>query len=469
MTVFTSGITRSKITHFVPLTVDTIAAAAALAAAMESAAPISLRPRNSETEMAPTPYFLYEKAGEITFAAGCAVEIKLDRTGLQLTTPAGSQTEPLTDRPLRQVQAMLARVFEDEKISQSRIFGWAAFELSYLLQDLPIADNTGTLLHLFAPQHEARIRPGSAELRVSDPEIAELWETVLRNAKPDQPSERVHVDEVSDTTGYVDAANEAIKAIDGSKLRKVILSRSVFLKEDIDLVGSYQVLRRNNTPARSFLLRLGGIAAAGVSPGAIIEVSSTGAIVAQPLAGTRAYTGQPALDAALRDELLSDPKEIYEHALSVKLAQDEIAEVSEPGTVFVEDFMDIVSRGSVQHLASRVHGKLGSDASCWDAFGSVFPAVTASGVPKRDACREIGLREQSSRGLYSGAVLVVDGRGELDAALVLRSVYQAEGATWLRAGAGLISQSNAERELEETREKMRSVSRFLVPRSGSAA
>ncbi|KEA07747.1 salicylate synthase [Rhizobium rhizogenes] len=469
MTVFTSGIAQSNISHVVPLAVDTITAAGALASAMDGANTLLLRPQQSRDGATPSPYILYEKDGEISFAAGCAMEIRLDRTGLRLTMPAGSLTEPLTDRPLHQVQAMLASVFGNDQASASHVFGWAAFELSYLLQGLPIADDIGTLLYLFMPHHEARIRPGAAELRVSDPEIAELWETVLRNAKPNQPSERVHVDEVSDTTGYVDAANEAIKAIDGSKLRKVILSRSVFVTQEIDLVGSYQVLRRNNTPARSFLLKLGGIAAAGVSPGAIIEVSSTGAIVTQPLAGTRAYTGQPELDASLRDELLSDPKEIYEHALSVKLAQDEIAEVCEPGTVFVEDFMDVVSRGSVQHLASRVRGQLRSGASCWDAFGSVFPAVTASGIPKHDACREIGLREHSPRGLYSGAVLAVDSRGELDAALVLRSVYQVEGATWLRAGAGLISQSDPERELEETREKMRSVSRFLVPRSGSMA
>lgn len=459
MTVFTSGIAQSKSAHVLPLTVDIMTAAAALASAIDV----------SRAGIEPAPYILYEKGDEIVFAAGCAMEIRLDRNGLHLTAPTGSRTEPLGDRPLRQVQSMLASILADQNGGEARVFGWAAFELSYLLQGLPIADDAGTLLYLFVPQNIARIRSGEAELNISDPQVAELWRDALRNAKTTEPSARVHVDEVNDTTGYVDAAREAIKSIDGSKLRKLILSRSVAVSQEIDLIASYQTLRRNNTPARSFLLRLGGIAAAGVSPGAIIEVSATGAVVAQPLAGTRAYTGEPERDAALREDLLSDPKEIYEHALSVKLAQDEIAEVSEPGTVFVENFMDVVSRGSVQHLASHVRGQLRSDASCWDAFASVFPAVTASGIPKRDACREIGLREHSPRGLYSGAVLSVDVQGGLDAALVLRSVYQVAGATWLRAGAGLISQSNAERELEETREKMRSVSRFLVPKSGGDA
>lgn len=459
MTVFTSGIVQDNSEHIVPLTVDIVTAAAALASATEA----------PQADEQPTPYILYEKADEITFAAGCAIEIRLDRNGLHLIAPTGSRTEPLGDRPFEQLDSMLTGILPTHGASDSRVFGWAAFELSYLLQGLPTADDAGTLLYLFVPQNVAQIRSGEAKLIVSDPEIAERWHGALQNARASLLPARVHVDEIEDTTRYVDAARDAIQSIDGRKLRKLILSRSVFVQQEIDLIASYQTLRRNNTPARSFLMRLGGIAAAGVSPGAIVEVSTSGAVVAQPLAGTRAYTNQPERDAALREDLLSDPKEIYEHALSVKLAQDEIADVSEPGTVFVENFMDVVSRGSVQHLASHVRGQLRPGASCWDAFGALFPSVTASGIPKREACLEIRIREGSPRGLYSGAVLSLDAKGNLDAALVLRSVYQVAGATWLRAGAGLISQSDPERELEETREKMRSVSRFLVPKSGDNA
>lgn len=458
MTVNDTGPGAGRVLHAVPLAADTVTAASALAAAMD-------------TDAAPTPYILYEKAGDILFAAGEAATLRLDRDGLHLTTPHGTSTEPLGDRPLQQIRAGLARLADDAGVPPSdwRAYGWAAFEFSYLLHGLPVPENAGTLLYLALPRHEARLTPGTAELRVSDPALAARWEHAVRNARPDSTEARVRVDEVNDTGGYREAAADTIRAIDGSRLRKVILSRSVHLTEDIDIIGSYQALRRNNTPARSFLLRLGGMAAAGVSPQAIIEVSPAGTISTQPLAGTRALTGQPAADASLRDELLTDPKEIYEHALSVKLAQDEIAGVSEPGTVVVEDFMEVVSRGSVQHLASRVSGRRRADASCWEAFASVFPAVTASGIPKRLACAEISRREQSPRGLYSGAVLTVDCHGGFDAALVLRSVYQKDGKAWLRAGAGLIAQSNPDRELEETREKLRSVSRFLVPLARKAS
>jgi aryl carrier-like protein len=161
-------------------------------------------------------------------------------------------------------------------------------------------------------------------------------------------------------------------------------------------------------------------------------------------------------------EFRADPKEIYEHAVSVQLAQDEVAAVSVPGSVVVDGFMRVVPRGSVQHLGSRVRGRLRPDATCWGAFARLFPAVTASGLPKALAFAAIGRHEDGPRGLHAGSVLTVDHEGALDAALVLRSVDQRDGRTWLRAGAGIVAQSTPERELEETREKLRSVSRFLV-------
>lgn len=436
----------------VPLSVDPITAGAALAASLDQQA---------------MPYILYEQGDQVRFAAGDAVVLTLDQQGLHLTSAQGQQHHPLSNDPLAQVHATLAALSEADGIigGQWRAYGWAAFELSALLHDLPLPADAGTLLYLMIPRHEVSLGEGWAAISAADPALAARWDQALRSASPEVSAQRLSVDETTDRTNYQQTAAEAIRAIDGTTLRKVILSRTVPLSGPVDLVQTYQVLRRSNSPARSFLLRLGGISAAGVSPQAILEISSTGSLTTQPLAGTRALTGQPEKDAALRQELLSDPKEIYEHALSVALAQDETAAVSAAGSVTVTDFMDVVLRGSVQHMASRVNGQLRPQASCWDAFGSAFPSVTASGIPKRRACQEILTREQSRRGIYSGAVLSLDSDGAFDAALVLRSVYHKDGVSWLRAGAGLISQSTAERELEETREKLRSVSRFLVPQA----
>ena len=96
------------------------------------------------------------------------------------------------------------------------------------------------------------------------------------------------------------------------------------------------------------------------------------------------------------------------------------------------------------------------------------PVVTASGVPKEASYDAIRRHERAPRGLYSGAVMTVDHTGAMDAALVLRSAFRKDGRTWLRAGAGIVLQSTAEREFEETCEKLESVARHLVPREREA-
>jgi anthranilate synthase component 1/salicylate synthetase len=125
--------------------------------------------------------------------------------------------------------------------------------------------------------------------------------------------------------------------------------------------------------------------------------------------------------------------------------------------------MNVRERGSVQHLASRISGRLATGRRAWDAFDAVFPGVTASGVPKEAALAHIREHEPQPRGLYGAAVITFDHEGTLDAALVLRAIYRQHGLTWLRAGGGIVAQSVPSRELEETTEKLGSVARFLVP------
>ena len=110
----------------------------------------------------------------------------------------------------------------------------------------------------------------------------------------------------------------------------------------------------------------------------------------------------------------------------------------------------------------QLRARLREDLSCWDAFGALFPAVTASGIPKKEAIDAIGRLDESPRGLYSGAVVKASSTGEFEAALVLRAVYEQQGSAWLRAGAGIVGQSKPEREFDETCEKLASVAPYLV-------
>jgi anthranilate/para-aminobenzoate synthase component I len=115
----------------------------------------------------------------------------------------------------------------------------------------------------------------------------------------------------------------------------------------------------------------------------------------------------------------------------------------------------------VQHLASRLTGRLRDGAGPWDAFASLFPAITATGVSKRAALQALARHEDGPRGLYGGAVFRGGTDGALDAALVLRTLIGAGGEEWLRAGAGVTAQSSPAREIEETCEKLRSVAPHL--------
>ncbi|WP_030456665.1 salicylate synthase [Herbidospora cretacea] len=401
-------------------------------------------------------HVVYENGGVWSYAGGARAELTLDRSGALLRHEGRDDVfQPWNGDPLHQVAGLLDTV----SIPEWRAYGWAAFELSYPEEHV----GDGRLLHLVVPRAEARIAEGHARLRAAD--TATLT-ALLQTVSTEGAHRRVEPTPLdvwgTGEDAYREAVKLAVESINAGELHKVILSRVVEVPGEVDLTATYLAGRRGNNPARSFLLNLGGLEATGFSPEIVVQVSSDGHVVSQPLAGTRALTPDEVVNAALRADLYGSAKEVYEHAISVKVGTDELVGVCEPDSVEVPEFMAIRERGSVQHLASRVSGRLSPGMRAWDAFGAVFPAVTASGVPKKAAYEAIRAHEPEARGLYSGAVMTVDHTGAMDAALVLRSAYRRDGRTWLRAGAGIVGQSTPEREFEETCEKLESVARHLV-------
>ncbi len=405
-------------------------------------------------ESSTLPNVLYERRGTVSWAEGTRVETEL----------AGD------DPPLQHTRAMLAQL----ELTGWRAYGWAGFDLAHALHGTGDVPAGTPLVRLLIPDREVRLGDGTALLRARDPgDLARLAERLSGLAAGAPPanlarpaSARPAPSLRSDAAGdYLAAVGAAVADIRAHRLEKVILSRVVEVTEPIDLAASYLTGRRANDPARSFLLSLGDLRAAGFSPEIVVRVTADGLVTTQPLAGTRALQGDDLGDCARRDELEHDTKEVFEHAISVRLAAGELAAVCAPSSVRIEQFMEVEERGSVQHLASRLTGRLARPHTGWDAFAALFPAVTASGIPKAAACALIAELEPEPRGIYSGAVLAVDADGTIDAALVLRTIFQQDGRTWLRAGAGIVADSSPERELEETHEKLRSVAPHLVRRA----
>lgn len=410
-------------------------------------------------------FVLYERGGRWSLGLGAQVELVVDRHEVVRTGP---WAEPMRVPWSRSPLPALADLLEGLPFPWSRAYGWAAFELSYACAGRHDLLGDERLVHLVVPHTDVRLEYGRAVVRSADAttlrRVVQLLTTpgARRADRPcPAPPERTGGD------AYRQAVAHAVEEIRAGQLQKVILSRVVPVDHPVDLVGTYVVGRRGNTPSRSFLLATGGLRACGFSPEIVVEVDGGGRVTTQPLAGTRSRAGVPDEDRRLRTELLNDAKEIFEHSISVKVACDELTPLCEPGSVAVDAFMTVKERGSVQHLASSVSGQLAPGVSRWQVLAELFPAVTVSGVPKQAAFDAICRHEAEARGLYGGAVMVIDEAGPLDAALVLRSVFQHGSRTWLRAGAGIVGQSHPDRELEETCEKLRSVSGHLVARPPS--
>ncbi|SPT57630.1 MULTISPECIES: salicylate synthase [Actinomadura] len=396
-------------------------------------------------------HVVYERPGSWTFAGGVLGEVVLDADTVGTRWPG----RPATARPWTGSPAEALRdAFAEAPLPTWSAYGWIAFEFA-------ASRPTGRIAHLIVPRTEVRIEQGRATITGTDaPDRIAALLTDTNNHPLGTPSP---VDVRVDGDRYRTRVAAAVSEINAGLYQKVIVSRRLDIPYPVDLASTYVRGRRANTPARSFLLSLSGFQATGFSPEVLASVDGGGRVMTQPLAGTRAFGFGADADARTRHDLETDPKEIYEHAVSVRTSQDELYRVCEPGTVQVTGFMTVKERGSVQHLGSSVSGILAPGRTSWDALDALFPGVTASGIPKPEAIDAI-TRLEEHRGLYSGAVVTVSHDGSLDAALVLRALYAENGQAWLRAGAGIVSASTPDREYEETCEKLSSIAPYVVPR-----
>lgn len=408
-----------------------------------------------------TEYVVYERDGVWTFAGGVRSSVSLDSDRVTVRRADGA-----TDAwaYTGSAAAALHEALAAQSAHDWRAYGWVGFD--FALRSRTAADfieRPRRLARLIVPTTEVRITADEAQIGGSDPAERRKVRDILGQPAVSAPQEPVPVEAARrDTQSYRERVQTALADIEAGKYQKVILSRKVGVPYAIDVPATYEAGRRANTPARSFLLDLDGLRSAGFSPELVLTVDGDREVVTNPLAGTRAAGRGTAADAIARAELETDPKEIHEHAVSVREAVAEMRTVCTEDSIAVSDFMSVSVRGSVQHLASTVRGRLAEAATSWRAFEALFPAITASGIPKPRALEAIA-RLDEPRGLYSGAVVTATSRGELDAALVLRAVYEEDGRAWLRAGAGIVAGSSPDREFEETCEKLASVLPHVVP------
>ncbi len=186
-----------------------------------------------------------------------------------------------------------------------------------------------------------------------------------------------------------------------------------------------------------------------------------GIIETRPIAGTRPRGENINNDRGLRDELISNPKERAEHVMLVDLERNDLGRVCVPGSVSVDEFMTIESYAHVHHIVSNVRGRLRPNTTPGQIIRAVFPGGTITGCPKVRCMEIIAELEQSPRGSYTGSLGYINHDGSMDLNILIRTlVREGERLHW-QVGAGIVADSDPQRELEETRDKARGLLRAL--------
>jgi anthranilate synthase component I len=238
---------------------------------------------------------------------------------------------------------------------------------------------------------------------------------------------------------------------------QVVISQRFDLKTSATPIDVYRVLRTLNPSPYMYLLSLtdaagGDYSIVGSSPEALVKVTSD-RVYMHPIAGSRPRGETPERDQHLAEELLADEKEQAEHLMLVDLARNDLLKVCRAGSVEVTEFMQVERFSHIMHLVSSVEGDLAPGRSPIDVFRATFPAGTLSGAPKPRALEIIDELEPAQRGVYGGVVGYIDFAGDADLAIAIRTAVIAGGIARVQAGAGLVADSDPQKEFEESQHK----------------
>jgi anthranilate synthase component 1 len=243
---------------------------------------------------------------------------------------------------------------------------------------------------------------------------------------------------------------------------QTVLSRRQEIAVTVDPLRLYRFLRALNPAPYLFYLALDDVALVGSSPEVLVRVAGGEATV-RPIAGTRPRGATPQEDDALTQSLRADSKEVAEHRMLVDLGRNDLGRVSSYGSVRITELMAVERYSHVQHLVSEVRGTLRGGYDALDAFKACFPAGTVTGAPKVRAMELIDELEPERRGPYAGAVGYVGwGATNLDTAIAIRCAVVCRDRVVIQAGAGLVADSDAAREFDETEAKAQVVLRALA-------
>jgi anthranilate synthase component 1 len=344
--------------------------------------------------------------------------------------------------------------------------GWALF-LSYEAAQeiephlrLPRSSLPWTAFALRVPCALIHDRASNKVFAVAEASASDALDRIEADARATVASTPAEVSVQSvkeeDPSAYLGRVVRAKEYVRAGDIYQANLSRPwrVELTDDPDIGALYGRLCRANPAPFAALAQWRGATILSSSPERLVRIND-GHIDTRPIAGTRPRSRRPGDDIAEMTELAAHPKERAEHIMLIDLERNDLGRVSEPGTVRVDELMTIESYAHVHHIVSNVSGELRSDVTPIGALRAVFPGGTITGVPKFRCMQIIAELEGTGRGAYTGSLGFLGRDGSMDMNILIRTLSVQGRTVELRAGGGIVADSDPHRELEETRAKAR--------------
>ena len=326
-----------------------------------------------------------------------------------------------------------------------------------LLRDLVVLDHKDSSLKLISNLYVNEGTDVAAEYKKSIERIDDLKQALLEKHSPfiadvDSTISPVYSRSSTDSE-FREIVEQAKKRVVVGDVFQVVVSQRFESEVNASALDVYRCLRALNPSPYMYLMNFvdsnGPFSVVGSSPEALVKVNQRSAVL-HPIAGSRPRGKTGEEDIKLSESLMGDRKEQAEHLMLVDLARNDLLKVCVPSSVSVTEFMTVEKYSHIMHLVSTVEGELSAGASAADVVRATFPAGTLSGAPKPMALSVIHELEPGNRGLFGGVVGYFDFSGNADLAIAIRTVVLRDGKGFVQAGAGIVLDSVAESENQET-------------------
>lgn len=316
----------------------------------------------------------------------------------------------------------------------------------YLKQKISVVANVSTKGHIEANYERAK------------DEIREI-EALIRDNSP-LPEEPVY-DKVDfrcnvSKEEYADIVEKTREYIFDGDIFQAVLSRRFVSDYKGSLINPYRVLRTTNPSPYMVYMNMDDVELMSTSPETLVRLND-GRLVTFPVAGSRPRGADEEEDEALIRDLMSDAKELSEHNMLVDLGRNDLGRISKFGSVEVTKYQMIHKYSKIMHICSQVEGDIQPTKDALDAIKSVLPAGTLSGAPKIRACEIIDELESEPRDIYGGALGYIDFSGNLDTCIAIRMAVKKNNKVYVQAGGGIVADSKAELEYQESENKAKAV------------